>query len=333
MSFFDHKDPGHPQLNEKSAQQKSHLRLASRFQTHMAIANFALLGVSVIGCDLTNIHIHIASYGSGFFMALLMIALIAIYWKDEDHPTMVMSILVIPWILILIPLMIFPMLIAAHLALPIQDARLARIDSLSGVNVPAIAAWATHHWLGRLINYSYALLAPLLVIAVLLPIAAGRLVEARMFLVSNVVAIALGVTAFCLVPAVGPWYPHQFSPSTSQLLCEHTFLALRAPGSYTYTQTVGVICFPSFHTIWAILSAAALWSFKRLRIPLAVLSMSIILSTMTTGWHYFADVIAGIIIAILSIVCSRFVARNFYLPHCVRVPSQGALMQQEEVAP
>lgn len=333
MTFFGRQDRNDSQLNHRMVQRGSAPYFASRFQFHMAIAIFALLSVSIIGCEATHIHVRAAGFNSGFFMAILMIALIGLYWKDENHPIRVLSILVIPWILLLIPLMIFPMLIAAHLALPLQDARLTQIDSLCGVNVQAIAIWAAHHRLGRLINLSYSLLAPLILGAVLLPVLAGRLIEARKFILSNVAAIALGIIAFGLVPAVGPWYPHHFSPSTAQLSCEHAFFALRAPGSYTYTQTVGVICFPSFHVIWAILSVAALWSFKPLRIPSAVLSISIILSTITTGWHYFADLIAGIIIATISIACSRFVAHRCYFARSARMPSPRSEIQPEEVAP
>jgi membrane-associated phospholipid phosphatase len=53
--------------------------------------------------------------------------------------------------------------------------------------------------------------------------------------------------------------------------------------------------------MWAILCARALWGFKPLRIPLAALSGMIILSTMTTGWHYFSDVLAGVLLAAVSI--------------------------------
>ena len=333
MAFFHLKNRDRFEPRHKPVPSGGKIHFASRFQFHMAIADAAFLGITVIGCDLTKIRVDVASYGDAFFMAFIMLALVGLYWRDESHPNGVMSILVIPWILLLIPLMIFPMLIAAHIALPLQDARLARIDSSFGVNVPAIAAWASRHRLGRLVNHTYSLLAPLIVVAVLLPVVSGRLLEARKFLIANVVAIALGVFAFCLAPAVGPWYPHAFTPDPAQALCEHAFMVLRAPGAYAFTQTVGVICFPSFHVIWALLSASALWSFKPLRIPAAILAASIMVSTMTTGWHYFSDVIAGILVAVLSIACSRYLAHNFYNGTAARTGSQNELVRQEQPVP
>jgi membrane-associated phospholipid phosphatase len=72
----------------------------------------------------------------------------------------------------------------------------------------------------------------------------------------------------------------------------------------------GVVCFPSFHVIWAILCAAALWTYKPLRVPVALVYGLIILSTMTTGWHYFIDVVAGAVVALLSLKASFLLTRN-----------------------
>jgi membrane-associated phospholipid phosphatase len=293
---------------------KRDIRLRSSFQFHMAIGEAALLAVSIIGCRVTQIHVDIAGSSSGFFMAFLMLAIITLYWKEEDRSARFASILVVPWILLLIPLMIFPMLVAGHIGMPLQDARLARFDHLFRVDVPSIAAWANQHWAGRLISDSYPLLIFLMAAAVLVPIVGGKTILAREFILANLAAIALGLTSFCLIPAIGPWYPHRFHPTPAQSYCQHAFLALRTPGPYHVTQPAAVVCFPSFHVIWAILSVAALWCFRPLRIPLGLLSIAIILSTMTTGWHYFADVVAGIVIAALSIAFAKLVSRKCYAP-------------------
>jgi membrane-associated phospholipid phosphatase len=38
---------------------------------------------------------------------------------------------------------------------------------------------------------------------------------------------------------------------------------------------------------------------------LVLVSAMVILSTMTTGWHYFVDVLGGILLAILSILLAK----------------------------
>jgi hypothetical protein len=53
---------------------------------------------------------------------------------------------------------------------------------------------------------------------------------------------------------------------------------------------MGIVCFPSFHVIWAVLSGWSLWSIKPLRILGAELASLVV---VTTGWHYVCDVLAG----------------------------------------
>lgn len=65
------------------------------------------------------------------------------------------------------------------------------------------------------------------------------------------------------------------------------------------------MCFPSFHVIWAVLSARALWGFRYLPVPVTMLAALISISTMTTGWHYFADVLGGLMIAWISILAAK----------------------------
>jgi membrane-associated phospholipid phosphatase len=78
------------------------------------------------------------------------------------------------------------------------------------------------------------------------------------------------------------------------------------------------VCFPSFHAAWAVLAALALWSVKPLRVPAVVLASLIVISTVTTGWHYAVDTLAGVSLAIgawkfagviLAAVCSLSLRR------------------------
>lgn len=287
-----------------------HSTTADRFQFHMAYAALILLVVSIGGCMLTGIHVDAGRNLGALAAVSIPITVLAIYWKDQNRPARLNSILVIPWIILLIPMLAFPMLIAARLRLPLQDAHLARIDQLFGVYVPGIASWARHHTIGRAISKTYSLLIYLLILAALLPALTGKLKRAREFVLANLVAIAIGMPLFALLPAVGPWYAYHLHPSPDQAFCQAQFFLLRVPGPYHLAQGTGVICFPSFHVIWAILCAYALWDFRFLRLPAVLVSCLIILSTMTTGWHYFSDVLAGIIIGVAAIAASRVYARR-----------------------
>lgn len=282
----------------------------ARFQSHLAGAALILLVLSIAGCILTGIHVDAGKNLGALAAVSIPIAVLAIYWRDQNRPARLDSILVIPWIILLIPMLAFPMLIAARLRLPLQDTHLARIDHLFGVYVPSIASWARGNTIGSLISKTYSLLIYLLILAALVPALAGKLKRAREFVVANLVAIALGMPLFALLPAVGPWYAYHLHPSADQAFCQAQLFLLRVPGPYHLAQGTGVICFPSFHVIWAILCAYALWDFRFLRLPAMLLSFLIILSTMTTGWHYFSDVLGGVIIGVVAIVASRAYTRR-----------------------
>lgn len=278
----------------------------------MVCADVVLLAISIVGCKLTEVHVNVGKNSDVFLMAFILIGVLAVYWKDENRPRLLDSILVIPWILLLIPLIIFPMLIAARLRLPLQDAHLMRIDQLFGINVASIALWAQHHRLGSLISESYSFLIYLLIPAALVPALTGKLKRAREFVIANLAGIAIGMALFALVPAVGPWYVYHFQPRPDQAYCQAQFFLLRSPGPYYFGKGAGVVCFPSFHVFWAIVCAYSLWDFRFLRPLVALVSTLIILSTMTTGWHYFSDVLAGMILAGLSIAIARAYTRRSF---------------------
>jgi membrane-associated phospholipid phosphatase len=67
----------------------------------------------------------------------------------------------------------------------------------------------------------------------------------------------------------------------------------------------GLICFPSFHTILALLAATALWPVRYVRWPSALLAALIVMSTVTTGWHYVTDVVGGFVVTALSLAVAR----------------------------
>ena len=281
----------------------------SRFHLRMACAGLILMVICFAGCRLTSIHIEVGKYVGTVFVLLAMLAPLPVYWHEKGRITLRESTLVIPWEMLVAVLVPATVLIAGRSRMPLQDSLFAHMDQALGVNVPSVMGWASSHWLGRIIDRSYGLLLPLLVIAALVPGLTGKMKYAREFLLANLVAFAIGISAFALLPAVGPWYYYHTLPNSLQAVCQSGLLSLRLPGPFVpLSQGAGFICFPSFHVIWAILCAAALWGFRSLRIPIALLSGTIVVSTMTTGWHYFSDVLAGVVVAVLAIAIAKVYA-------------------------
>jgi hypothetical protein len=222
-----------------------------------------------------------------------------VYWHQKGDTIRRDATLLIPYAFALIIFIPVPFLIGARLGLPLQDWRFARIDHALGVNVGAIVEWTHRHGLAYANGHIYNSLFLYLAAALFIPALMCKR-EGRRFLVANVLAFAVGIPCCAFLPAIGPWYSEHFPAGRSQILVQQQVLALRAAAPYSFSvlgDAAGIVAFPSFHVIWAILAASSLWGFRKLRPLLALWSLLIIISTMTTGFHYFVDVLAGIAVA------------------------------------
>ncbi len=165
-----------------------------------------------------------------------------------------------------------------------------------------------YHWLIRhpAIEASartvYTCLGPEMLILLVALELLGHHNQARTFslwiMVSTIAAIGIGI----LIPAAGPvaYYHLPVAPGTVYI---SQMAGLRDGTLRTINpfDGEGLVVFPSFHTVLAVLSAYAARPLRILKIPMLALSLLIILSTPFAGGHYFNDIFAGIILAALTI--------------------------------
>lgn len=281
------------------------LRMDLRFHRLMAYTCSVLLIVTLLACKLESIHIQ-NPLGLALSLAFItaVVFIVAVYLHEKGRANLRDAITTIPWGVFLLVTVPLSVIAAARLGMPLQDAHLTRLDRLFGVNVPQIVVWSSHHWIGEAINKTYPLLAYLLTVSALLPALTGKVKSAQLFVLANLIAFIIGIPLFAAFPAIGPWYGYPFAATSGQIECQTAILLFREP-SHLISHLGAIICFPSFHVIWAIFCAAALWEFRLLRIPVCVFAGMIVLSTVTTGWHYFTDLVGGVILAILSLIIAN----------------------------
>jgi hypothetical protein len=295
-------------LLEKMVEPQTRARTRPKFHVVMAYACSALLLITLPACRLASIGLPgVGSLAIGIAFLLAIVFTLAVYWHEKGKIDLRDATMTIPWAVLLAVTLPPLVLAAARLDRPLADATLTRADLLFGMNVPQIMSWTSRHWLGTLVNRSYPLLSPLLTLSVLLPALTGKVKNAQQFVLANLIAFFIGLPLFALLPAIGPWYGYSFTATPGQIECQSAILLFRAPG-HSVANLGAIICFPSFHVIWAIFCVAALWGFRLLRIPVALLSGMIIVSTVTTGWHYAIDVLGGVVVAGISLaVASTFI--------------------------
>ena len=186
---------------------------------------------------------------------------------------------------------------------PLADRWLKACDARLGIHLPSIVEWTTAHPSAKAVfdaAYPSVMLSTLLALVVLGLDQDRRQLQA--FVLQFMFAGLLTTIIFFLWPAEGPFaaYGYESRPDQQRFL-EH-FHALRSGRFHrvSLNQLEGLITFPSFHTAWALLVA---WGFRNHRwlcVPMLILNVMVVISTLTTGWHYGCDVIGGILVAVIA---------------------------------
>jgi hypothetical protein len=254
-----------------------------RFHCFMLAVTMLLVGIS-------------AGFEAAPILAMACVLILpAALWHDKKQYERRDAALTLPWVVVMAGLIPAVAMRSEGLRFPFQDAALIKIDRILGFNVPSIMSWCLRHPPSApLLSYAYRSLHPLLLAAVVVPALVGRKRVAETVILANLFAFLAALPIFTFAPAVGPWAGYHFAGTGTQRATEAGMIALQATS----------VCVPSFHVIWAILSAWALRFIKPLRIPLGILAALIVISTVATGWHYGVDAIAGILFAGASLLCA-----------------------------
>jgi membrane-associated phospholipid phosphatase len=188
---------------------------------------------------------------------------------------------------------------------PWFDNQLAAFDASLGLSAGALVNWtAQHPVFDLLMRLVYSSVFPqIILVIVVLGFTSDRRLD--IFLIRFMLGGLLTSAIFAFLPAQGTCVyfgtptPDHYLPVLSELD------RLRRGVAYvSWRNAQGIVTFPSFHTIWAVLLIAA-FSGRRLFWPVAILNSLVLLSCVTTGMHYFVDVLGGLIITVIAIVATR----------------------------
>ncbi len=191
---------------------------------------------------------------------------------------------------------------------PLVDAALARADESLGLSAPATVAWANQHpTIAWVLRAAYFSLIPQTILVVVWLGLRGRSERLDSFLVRFILASLITVVGFYFWPAAGTYGSiYQLAMPDYCVKCFSHLCELRSGAQtvITWRGSQGLITFPSFHTIWALLLATAFIG-SRFFWHMALLNALVVFSTITTGMHYYSDVWAGIVVTIGVIAATR----------------------------
>lgn len=239
---------------------------------------------------------------SAVFLALLLGA-----WAyhhvvpDRRNGDVVTDLLLAVFLLLLLTNIGSPVQYAAvALKRPLVDHWLAAADAALRIDVPSLTAWTRAHPPVRfLLTICYVSLAPQFVLA---PVVVTIVLKDRQRLWEYVFhfhfCLFVTLASLALFPAAGAFTHYGFESTLSQARFIHQFQALR-DGSFAmirFDDLEGLISMPSFHAIGGLMVT---WMFRGRRrwfVPIALLNVGLVVSTVLTGAHYFVDVVgAGLV--------------------------------------
>lgn len=215
-------------------------------------------------------------------------------------------------------LLTFPVIVATYLSMrmnmPLVDAQLAALDSGLGFDWTAFVGFVdARPWLATGLDIAYRSFATQLLGLPLLLCFCGR-AERAYRMVAGYALICLSASVIAVwFPAIGA-YPH-FGVTADQLRSINIhfgyffldqFEGVRNDPDFVLSiaGAAGILTFPSVHAGAATLCAWAGWEIRAIRYPVLVLNIGMAIGAISHGSHYFVDIPAGIL---LAIVCIRLV--------------------------
>ncbi|HIC7213148.1 phosphatase PAP2 family protein [Burkholderia stabilis] len=199
------------------------------------------------------------------------------------------------------------------LAPPSIEAHLVRFDALFGFHWPGLYRWVSAHTeLHRTLELAYRSSIVQLVAVPFILATTRRLDDLAEF-------IALFAFALLVVVAISTPFPAQSAfvhfgitdPGTASTVSHYDLLRSGQLRQFSLSESQGLVSLPSFHVMLALLLAHAVRHVRYVFPAAIVLNAAMIVSTPTQGGHYLADVVAGVVFGVLSIVVvRRWMARS-----------------------
>jgi len=158
----------------------------------------------------------------------------------------------------------------------------------------------------------YGSLLPQMGIAVLCLAFTGRVLWVRTIMLTYILATLVTIAISAALPAAGVWLYYGLTEADARVVpivstVWPVFTGLRdgSVRALVGFGAEGVITFPSLHAALAVIMVVALWPIAALRWPILALNVGMLVATPIDGAHYLTDVLAGIAIAVTSLLAAR----------------------------
>jgi len=224
------------------------------------------------------------------------------YKLFRPDPRIVSLLESLVFILIFVQLMIVFSFLVATLNYPLVDSSLALTDSYFRINTAEIVSWFRAHkkWL-NFVTYFYNSFLYQFPFVIFYFSSRGDVVTLQRFIMQFMMALSLTIILSGVLPALGAYVWYGYTPSIELGNALDQLVELRE-GILNISKRNGIVTFPSFHAIMALIF---IYTFRSQRlyifIPILILNVLLIGSCLPIGEHYFADLLGAIPVFLLTI--------------------------------
>ncbi|UGX87522.1 phosphatase PAP2 family protein [Phyllobacterium meliloti] len=211
-----------------------------------------------------------------------------------------------------------------YLLLPVGlrriDDILTKFDAYLGFSwTDAVIYVASMPALGSLLRWIYASSMPQLILIILILGFSGQRDGLHRFLLTGLIGALISIALWAMFPSSGPAAFEILPASISSTLdmvvgssygAELNRLALEGPTFLSPKDALGLIAFPSFHTVMACM---AVWFMFRMAFAFPVFLIINILmlpAILVHGGHHFVDVIGGFAVFGIALFASKRLVRS-----------------------
>lgn len=196
---------------------------------------------------------------------------------------------------------------------PLIDHWIIYFDQSLGYNsVAALKLGSSNHWFHRILTETYNDLGDeLLLLPFIRSFLPGRVRAIKVFFFATLLSGLIGMLIYYFFPTAAP--AHFFKSPLFSNAEHNTFLKFyEIHHKLTITSVDGgIIAFPSFHVLWALLVTYLFKDIKILFYPVVIFNAVLILSTLLLGWHYLSDALSSLTLGTISIYIAEKLYRKY----------------------
>ncbi len=194
---------------------------------------------------------------------------------------------------------------------PRIDAQLAAVDGAFGFHWPQLMAFAARHpMLNRLLALAYISVLPQTVLLMLAMGWTKKSAELYAFSLALAAGAVITLAVWTCFPSFGAFSLYTLPDAVAAKLglvlgfdYGHDLVEMlkHGPGFISPAELRGVVGFPSYHTVQALLLIRYGWTLPRLRPVVLPLNLAVLAATPIQGGHHLVDLAGGAVVAVVAI--------------------------------